>query len=125
MSYKAVLNSIEYFEKRVASTSDTAFAYTKQFNLGKRTLLDVLDTSAEVINAKKDLLNAHYDGLYAQFRILNGIGRLVASLQGEWSVESQAPDEEKGSKIIINEDIETIERFDRDSFIRSEPQKKS
>lgn len=120
MAYQAVLDRIEYLEKRVISTADTASSYTKQFNLGKRTLLDVLDTEAEVINARKELLNARFDGLYSQFRILNGMGRLVPSLQGEWPVESQVS-EEGGTKVLIDENVETIESFNQDSFVRPDP----
>lgn len=123
MSYQAVLDRIDYLENRVTSTSDTARSYTQQFNLGKRTLLDVLDTEAEVINAKRELLNARYDHLYSQFRILNGMGRLVTSLQGDWPVESQVPEEDEGAKVSINDEVETIESFDQDAFVRPDPKK--
>jgi len=64
----------------VQSTSATAEVFTKQWNIGKRTMLDVLDTEAEVVNAKKYLITAKYDGTYAQCRILNGTGILVHAL---------------------------------------------
>lgn len=122
MSYQAVLDRINYLKDRVASTTDTARSYTKQFNLGKRSLLDVLDTEAEVVNAKRDLLNAQYDGLYSQFRILNGMGRLVASLQGEWPVESQVPEDTEEAEIRLDGQVETLETFDQGSFVRPESQ---
>lgn len=125
MSYQAVLERIDYLENRVVETSDTALAYTKQFNLGKRSLLDVLDSEAEVINAKRDLLNAQYDGLNSQFRILNGLGKLVSSLQGEWPVESIISTEDEKQSIQINDEVETVERFDQNSFVRPEPQKEN
>jgi adhesin transport system outer membrane protein len=122
MSYQAVLERIDYLENRVVETSDTALAYTKQFNLGKRSLLDVLDSEAEVINAKRDLLNAQFDGLNSQFRILNGLGRLVSSLQGEWPVESIISEKDEEINIHINDQVETVEKFNQDSFVRPEPQ---
>ncbi|AGF78298.1 type I secretion outer membrane protein, TolC family [Desulfocapsa sulfexigens DSM 10523] len=89
MAYQAAKDQINYLEQRVDFATGTADAYTKQFNLGKRTLLDVLDSEAEVIDAKRALVEARYDGLYAQYRILNGLGQLVKSFDKEWPEESQ------------------------------------
>jgi len=80
MANKAVQDKIKHLNAYVQSASATAEAFTKQWSIGKRTMLDVLDTEAEVINAKKDLINTMYDGLYAQCRILNGMGGLVHAL---------------------------------------------
>lgn len=89
MAYQAIKDQIKYLEQRVDYTTNTAGAYTEQFNISKRTLLDVLDTEAEVIDAKRSLVNAKYDGLYAQYRILNGLGQLVKAFELEWPQESQ------------------------------------
>jgi adhesin transport system outer membrane protein len=89
MAYQAVVERLDYLRQHVQSSSATADAYKKQFDLGKRTLLDVLDTEAELINAKKDMVNATYDGLYAQYRILNGIGTLVPSMGLPWPEGSE------------------------------------
>lgn len=89
MAYQAIKDQIKYLEQRVDYTTSTAGAYTEQFNISKRTLLDVLDTEAEVIDAKRSLVNAKYDGIYAQYRILNGLGQLVKSFELEWPEESQ------------------------------------
>jgi adhesin transport system outer membrane protein len=80
MAHKAVQDKIGHLENYINSTSATAEAYNKQWSLGKRTMLDVLDTEAEVINAKKDYVAAEYDGLYAQYRILSGMGTMVPGL---------------------------------------------
>lgn len=80
MAYQSVLDRMLYLEQHVQSSTATVESYTKQFDLGKRSLLDVLDTEAEVIEAKRDLINATYDGLYAQYRILNGMGGLIEGL---------------------------------------------
>jgi len=98
MAYQAVRDRIKYLELRVTSTVDTADSYNKQFNLGKRTLLDVLDTEAEVIDAKQALVNAKYDGLFSQFRILNGLGLLVKSFELEWPKESEVDGDEEEAK---------------------------
>lgn len=88
MAYRAVLDRKGYLQQRVNSTQATADSYAQQFNFGKRTLLDVLDTEAEVIDAKQAMVNAEYDGLYSQYRIINGLGSLVVSLGVELPEES-------------------------------------
>ncbi len=89
MSHDAAQRKVTLLSEYVESASATAEAYTKQWNLGKRTMLDVLDTEAEVINAKQDLINAQYDALYAQYRILSGMGSMVHTLKMEWPVETE------------------------------------
>ena len=80
MAYKSAQNKINLIDKYVQATHATSEAFTKQWNIGKRTMLDVLDTKAEFINAQKDLINAQFDHLYAQYRILSGMGLLIKSL---------------------------------------------
>lgn len=80
MAYQSTLDRNNFVTQRVKSAQAAANSFTKQFELGKRTLLDVLDTEAEAITAKRDLINLEYDSLYAQYRILNGTGGLVSSL---------------------------------------------
>ncbi|MBU1138090.1 MAG: TolC family outer membrane protein [Proteobacteria bacterium] len=109
MALQAVMDSVPYREERVRATLATAEAYTKQFNLGKRTLLDVLDTEAELINAKKDLVNTHYDGLYAQYRILNGTGQLVTALSLEWPEESRVDTNDQSERTPIKEQAVTAQ----------------
>jgi adhesin transport system outer membrane protein len=95
MSYQAVLDRMKYVEDHVKLTEATAVAFGKQFDIGKRTLLDVLDTEAEAIDAKRDLINTTYDGLYSQYRILNGTGSLVHSLGLKWPEESIVDEEDR------------------------------
>lgn len=95
MANQAVTDRITYLEKRVTAASSTSEAYSKQFNIGQRTLLDVLDTSAELIDAKKDLITAKYDRLRAQFRILNGMGTITRSLGLAWPDEAIVGDDEQ------------------------------
>jgi len=88
VAYQSALNRITYLQNYVKSTGATAEAFSKQWNIGRRTMFDVLDIEAELINAKIDLVNATYDKTYAQYRILSGIGKLVHTLGLQWPAES-------------------------------------
>jgi len=80
IAHTSVQNRIQYVRERVVNATATASSYTKQWNIGQRNLLDVLDTEAERIDSMKDLVNADYEGLYAKYRVMNSMGKLVASL---------------------------------------------
>lgn len=78
---ETVNNQINYFETYVDSSEKSRDAYQQQFSLGQRTLLDLLDSENEVFSARKSLVNAQYDQLFAMYRILNSTGSLLQSLQ--------------------------------------------
>jgi adhesin transport system outer membrane protein len=70
-AYDATKKKINYLQQRLQFATATAEAYTKQWNIGLRSLLDVLD----------GLVVAEHDYLYAQDRVLNGTGALTAALK--------------------------------------------
>lgn len=95
MAYMNVLDRIEYLRNYVESSRSTATAYAKQFDIGKRTLLDVLDSEAEAIQSRADLIDAESDGLFAQYRILAATGQLVDSFGLAWPEEAMVDEEEE------------------------------
>ena len=88
-SYQAAENRLPYLQRRSKYAKATAEAYTKQWGIRKRTLLDVLNTEAESISAAKDLLATEYDLLYSKYRVLGGTGQLVPELGVEYPEESK------------------------------------
>ncbi|MGR5268276.1 TolC family outer membrane protein [Vibrio astriarenae] len=72
-----------FLADHVDSASNTVVAYEKQFKIGKRTLLDVLNTENELFEARKSFLDAKYGEQYAKYRILNATGVLLDSLRVE------------------------------------------
>ncbi|EGA67613.1 TolC family outer membrane protein [Vibrio brasiliensis] len=71
----------EFLADHVDSASDTVIAYEKQYKLGKRTLLDLLNTENELFEARKGYLDAKYDEQYAKYRVMNATGNLMAALR--------------------------------------------
>jgi len=55
-------------------------AYRDQFDIGQRTLLDLLDAENEYFEARRAYVNGHYDYLLAHVRTLAVIGQLLQSL---------------------------------------------
>ena len=88
-AYKAAQEKVVFLEEYVKATGATADAFTAQWNIGRRTMFDLLDTQAEYITAKASLANARYDMLYAEYRVLNSLGKLVNTLGLQWPEESR------------------------------------
>ncbi|MCX5832888.1 MAG: TolC family protein [Deltaproteobacteria bacterium] len=88
-AYKAAQEKVVFLEEYVKATGATADAFTAQWNIGRRTMFDLLDTQAEYITAKASLANSRYDMLYAEYRVLNSLGKLVNTLGLQWPEESR------------------------------------
>ena len=73
-------------QKTVLQTSvDAASAaergYIRQYELGRRTLLDVLNAKVELFIARRNYLQANYDELVASYRLMNATGQLGYALR--------------------------------------------
>ncbi len=78
---RAARERVQHLQQYARSAQDTAETFAVQWNIGRRTMFDLLDTQAEAINARSDLVAAQYDLIYSEYRILNSLGRLVSSLE--------------------------------------------
>lgn len=76
-AFSILSRQLPHLEQHVASSQETRNSYQKQFNIGQRSLLDLLDTENEVFSSKNDLTNALHDQLVAQYRVMNGMGSLL------------------------------------------------
>jgi adhesin transport system outer membrane protein len=65
---------------QVSSIEKTRDAYKAQFNIGQRSLLDLLDTENELLNARRTAVNSDMDLGIAYLRTQAGIGRLMEFL---------------------------------------------
>jgi adhesin transport system outer membrane protein len=65
-------------QNRVAD--DLLLSYREQFNVGRRSLLDVLDAQNTRFNVQSSLDTARMSKVYAQYRILAATNRLIESL---------------------------------------------
>ena len=74
------LQQKNFLSDHVDSASETVIAYGKQYRIGKRTLLDLLNTENELFEARKDYLDAHYAEQYAKYRVMNATGSLLNAL---------------------------------------------
>ena len=71
---------IEFQNQHIKLTHQTLVGYRKQFNLGRRSLLDLLNTENEHITATKTIINSYADLLNAKYRILSATGNFIDEL---------------------------------------------
>ena len=69
-------------ESRVLSASQVVSAYRQQFELGQRTLLDVLDVENELFQSRVRLVEGEYEILFAHFLILETLGATILETLG-------------------------------------------
>ena len=75
------LNEQMVFLKRYKEFSrKTLKLYAKEYDLGRRSLLDLLSAQNDFIGSKSQLINTEYSLLFAKYRILDAMGTMVSSI---------------------------------------------
>jgi adhesin transport system outer membrane protein len=67
-------------EQQARVSDDLLLSYREQFNVGRRSLLDVLDTQNTRYNVQAQRETARLGKLYAQYRVLAAENRLIEAL---------------------------------------------
>lgn len=78
--YQTAQTRLDLLRQHADSANATRGAYVKQFNIGQRTLLDLLDTENERFVAELNYIDGKYRLLYAQYRIVASKGRLLGAM---------------------------------------------
>lgn len=74
-------SQLESLRQHQLSTEKARDAYRKQFDIGQRTLLDMLDSENELFESRRELLNAELNQQLAVYRVLGESGRLMETMQ--------------------------------------------
>jgi adhesin transport system outer membrane protein len=79
------------YQDNVDASTAAHAGYIQQFRIGRRTLLDVLDSKVELFLARKNYINAKYGYKLANYRLNNKAGTLIYSMRvdypNQWSAE--------------------------------------
>jgi outer membrane protein, adhesin transport system len=71
---------IRFLTKHVKISIDTKNAYEEQFELGKRTLLDLLNSENEIYQAKNSLVSEQFERDLNVYRLLFATGELLSAV---------------------------------------------
>ncbi|WP_096086908.1 TolC family outer membrane protein [Agaribacterium haliotis] len=80
------------YKENVDAATEATLGYKEQFNLGRRSLLDVLDSKIELFLARRNYINAEYDARLADYRVHNAMGTLLYALRVDYPEEWKTED---------------------------------
>jgi adhesin transport system outer membrane protein len=96
-------DQLSFIGIQVSLVEKTRDAYRDQFNIGQRSLLDLLDTQNELFNAQLAQVNADVDVSLAYVRSYAGMGRLLEKLKLKQVDPDGAPGQDEMTKPQLNE----------------------
>jgi len=82
-AYENIAKQLQSLRKYSRYSEKTLELYKEEYDLGRRSLLDLLSSQNDVINARSQIITAKYDYLFAKYRILDAMGLLVVAVTGD------------------------------------------
>ena len=87
-AYASVRDRLPNLKQHMESSLQTRDAYVQQFSIGQRTLIDLLDTENEYYTSSVEYNNAQFLELFARYRLMADMGRLLESVNVQSRDES-------------------------------------
>ena len=78
--YQANTKRVDFLQDYVESAQTTKAAYAQQFNIGQRSLIDLLDAENELLKAKGQLHESKQDLGLSKYQIMHLQGKLLSAL---------------------------------------------
>jgi len=75
----------KYLKNHMKFIEKTLKLYKEEYNLGKRSLFEILDAENESFSAKREYVKAYYDRLAAKYKLLYVMGELLEKLNVDLS----------------------------------------
>lgn len=88
---RRIQEQLRFLEEHQRATEKVRDAYRKQFEIGQRTLLDLLDTENELFDASRALVGAQHDLSAAYVRTQASMGKLLSALGVSRVAQEDAP----------------------------------
>jgi len=80
-AYKFVGEQKSFYRQNVDFATQTQDGYMQQYVIGRRSLLDVLDSKIELFVARKNFLKSSFEHRSASYRLINATGKLIEELR--------------------------------------------
>jgi len=81
-SYKLALDQITFLKQYKSQSQKTLKLYHSEYELGNRSLLDLISAENDLKRANDELITAKYNLLLSKYRIMNSMGLTVVSILG-------------------------------------------
>lgn len=82
-AYKMIGLQLVDLREYAKFSQTTLELYKQEYDLGRRSLLDLLSSQNDVINSQSQIITAEYDQLFAKYRILDAMGLLPMAIVGD------------------------------------------
>lgn len=83
VALNAARASLKYLEEHVKRTEEVLSAYQAQFDIGRRTMLDLMNAENELFQARSSLTTGRYAVLQGEYRLVAAMGGLLKVLDLE------------------------------------------
>lgn len=107
-------DKLEHLNEYKKFALKTLTLYSKEYDLGRRSLLDLLSAQNDFIAAKQQIINTEYSMLFAKYRILDSMGTLVQTILGNETVnvnvgiETATPENTDSLPVSYDRDLDLI-----------------
>jgi len=81
-AYNMIEDQLKDLREYRQFSEKTLELYKEEYDLGRRSLLDLLSAQNDVINSRSQIIKAEYDFMFAQYRVLDAMGLLVVAVNG-------------------------------------------
>ena len=71
---------LELLEQQVIASEQVRRSYQQQFNIGQRTLLDLLDSETALFNSRVSRATIDYALIFARYRVIAATGKLLRTI---------------------------------------------
>ena len=82
-AYEKLSQQLKHLQEYKKFSLKTLTLYAKEYDLGRRSLLDLLSAQNDFIGSKSQIINTEYSMLFAKYRILDAMGILVSTVINE------------------------------------------
>ena len=109
-TYEKFQEQLKYLEEYKDYSIKTLTLYSKEYDLGRRSLLDLLSAQNDLIGSKSQIINSTYNMLESKFKILDAMGILVDTVLGDGNtnyynaVDLHAKNEHPEDDVLISYD---------------------
>lgn len=80
ITYKMTKKQLIYIDKNIAASAKTVSDYQQENELGRRSIIDLLNIELEYNNARNRKVNTTYDNLTAYYQILSHTGKMLEEM---------------------------------------------
>ncbi len=114
-AYEKLAQQLVHLEKYKDFAEKTLNLYKKEYDLGRRSLLDLLSAQNDFIGSKAQIINTDYSQLFAKYRILDALGTLVPTIIGDQNIayenvglKGETPSNEDSLPVVLDTDTDLI-----------------